>query len=315
MCTNVRSLLRKMEEQLVMLCHLHVDVAAITETWLHHDIDNDLIQITNYNLFRQDRPSKCGGGVCAFVSTSLPYKRWFELENASFECLRLWLRPHRLPRSITGIVVGVLYNLPDKSMEDQHELIRYFIECLDCTRNKYPDCGIFILGDFKNLNIFDQLNGHNLCQIVNSPTRGPATLDLNDTNMKNFYQQHSVLPPIDISNHNVIYLQPKHVSSVIDSRVTRSQYRCFPKSACEAFGGWLTSQDWNMNTCDASVEDTTSHFIQKLTEAIDIFFPLRTAKFHSIDKPWMTASIKQLINERQWAYFSGNTQLWHHYKK
>ena len=63
-------------------------------------------------------------------------------------------------------------------MENQHELKRYLIECLDCTRNKYPDCGIIILGDFNNLNIFDLLNGHNLRQIVNSPTRGPAALDL-----------------------------------------------------------------------------------------------------------------------------------------
>ena len=188
MCHNVRSLLPKMKESVVMLSHQHVDVAAITETWLHHDIDNDLIQIANYNLFRQDRPSKRGGGVRAFISTSLPCKRWFELENASFECLWLSLRPHRPPRSITGIVVGVLYNPPDRSMEDQRELKRYLIECLDCTRNKYPDCGI-ILGDFNNLNISDLLNGHNLRQIVNSPTRGPATFDLIVTNMKNFYQQ------------------------------------------------------------------------------------------------------------------------------
>ena len=146
-------------------------MAAITETWLHHDIDN-------YNLFCHDRPSKHGVGVCAFVSTSLPCKRWFEPENASFECLWLWLRLHRLPRSIMGIVVGVLYDPLHRSMEDQHELKCYLIECLDCTCNKYPDCVIIILGDFNILNILDLLNVHNLCQIVNSTTYGHATFHL-----------------------------------------------------------------------------------------------------------------------------------------
>ena len=82
------------------------------------------------------------------------------------------------PKCRKGIVVGVLYNPPDRSMEDQHELKCYLIKCLDCIHKKYPDCGIIILGDFNDLNIFDLLNGHNLCQIVNSPTCGLVTLDL-----------------------------------------------------------------------------------------------------------------------------------------
>ncbi|CAB4000186.1 Hypothetical predicted protein, partial [Paramuricea clavata] len=45
-----------------------------------------------------------GGGVCAFISTNIPAKRRMDLENPSHECLWLWLRPHRLPRHLTGLI-------------------------------------------------------------------------------------------------------------------------------------------------------------------------------------------------------------------
>ena len=64
-----------------------------SETWLHEGIENDILSIPNYNLIRQDRSVGRGGGVCAFVSNSIPYKRWTDLENPLYECLWLSLRP------------------------------------------------------------------------------------------------------------------------------------------------------------------------------------------------------------------------------
>ena len=44
------------------------------------------------------------------------------------------------------------------------------------------------------------------------------------------------------------------------------------------------------------------------------FFPLKTVKLHSSDKPWMTAHLKNLIKPRQRAFHSGNINLWYHYR-
>ena len=41
-------------------------------------------------------------------------------------------------------------------------------------RNKFPDCGIVLVGDFNNLDISDLLTGHDLNQIICEPTRGSA---------------------------------------------------------------------------------------------------------------------------------------------
>jgi hypothetical protein len=80
--------------------------------------------------------------------TDIPCQRRLDLENSSFECLWLWFRPERLPRSLSGIAVCLIYNPQDLSAQELRDLDEYFIDTTDCLRNKYPDCGIVILGDF-----------------------------------------------------------------------------------------------------------------------------------------------------------------------
>ena len=80
----------------------------------------------------------------------------------------------------------VLYSPPDKSEQEQRDLVNYLIESLDHTHDKFPDCGIVLLGDFNNLNISDLLTSHDLSQIICEPTRGSAILDLVITNMQQF---------------------------------------------------------------------------------------------------------------------------------
>ena len=41
---------------------------------------------------------------------------------------------------------------------------------------------------------------------------------------------------------------------------------------------------------------------------------MRPIKFHPTDKPWITPTIKLLINERQRAFHSGNVHQWRHYR-
>ena len=89
--TNARSLYPKIDEFALLLNHLCVEIAAVSETWLHHGIENDVQSIANYNLIRQDSSFGRVKGVCAFVSSSIPYKIWTDLENLLNECLWLCL--------------------------------------------------------------------------------------------------------------------------------------------------------------------------------------------------------------------------------
>ena len=104
---NARSVREKLDELTAQLSTVYMDIAIITESWLHDHIDSNILTIPGYNIVRRDRRDRIGGGVCAFVSSEIPFKRRSDLESPEHECLWLWLRPHRLPRSLSGIICGV----------------------------------------------------------------------------------------------------------------------------------------------------------------------------------------------------------------
>lgn len=313
--TNVRSLLPKVDELILLLQHTVVDLIAISETWLHDGIDDNFLQIPKYNFFRRDRLCGRGGGVCAYVSETIPSKRRDDLENCNYECMWVWIRPFRLPRSITGIIIGIVYSPPDKTIQEQRDLVAYLVETLDLVRNTYPECGIVLLGDFNNLDISDLLGCHDLSQVVTTPTRGSAILDLVITNIHSFYDIPSITAPLGTSDHKIVQWCPRISAHVnIPTTARKRHYRCFPQSAREAFGRWVTHQDWHVDGQNLTIEELVSAFTSNISAAMDKFFPKKIIKLHPSDKPWMTASLKNLIMLRQRAFHSGNINRWHHYR-
>ena len=51
---NARSLLPKIDELTSLLSTNPVDLVAITESWLHNDVQDSLLHINGFNLFRND---------------------------------------------------------------------------------------------------------------------------------------------------------------------------------------------------------------------------------------------------------------------
>ena len=123
---NARSLLPKDDELTGPIYTKPVDIIAVTESWLLNAIENRLFQLNNYNLFRKDRITGRGGGICIYIKKNIPCMRWSKFENDRLECLWLYLRPKRLPRPFSGIVIAVIYHppcLPVKEHDDLNEYI------------------------------------------------------------------------------------------------------------------------------------------------------------------------------------------------
>ena len=127
-----------------------------------------------------------GGGVALFISDNIPFKRHQDLENPAFECMWVWLRPHRFQSPLSGIITAVVYCLPNKSAQDRRDVVTYLSDVIDIFRFRYPDCGIVFLGDFNGLDTSDLLSSHGLKQLVSNPTRVCATLDLILSNLQPF---------------------------------------------------------------------------------------------------------------------------------
>ena len=118
---------------------------AITETWLHEHISDDVINITGFQpIFRRDRPlNRQGGGVCFFVSTEQPAQRRNDLEHLELELLGLEIRPNPLRsgmRRRRPLLVGCCYRPPNSTIE--------FFEHLEFVLDKITDMDMILQGDF-----------------------------------------------------------------------------------------------------------------------------------------------------------------------
>ena len=194
-------------------------MAAVTESWLCDDFEDDQVSIGGYVVRRKDTMQCRGGGVCVYVSYQLPAKRCLDLEHPDLECMWLWTRPPRLPRSVSAIAVCVVYSPPHK---------------------RYPDCGVIILGDFNHLNIADLVRGSDLKQVVNRPTRRDSILDYMITNLHSLYESSNIFPPLGTSDHNSIMWNPKDNYNNRSNICVKGIVRRYPESGLDRLGLWAS---------------------------------------------------------------------------
>ena len=225
-----------------------------------------------------------GGGVALFISDNIPFKRRQDLENPAFECMWVWLRPHRLQRPLSGIITAVVYCRPDKSAQDRRDLVTYLSDTIDIILFRCPDYGIVIIGDFNGRDTSDLLSSHGLKQLVSNTTRVGATLDLILSSLQPFYAPTSILAPLGTSDHNIVKWGPSTSSNGCHNKVKNKNstrlVRHYPRTACESFGRWIIKQGWrnNVSVHPCSANELASSFTQKISQTMEIFFPTSVVK-------------------------------------
>ena len=96
-----------------------------------------------------------------------------------------WLknvRPRRLPRAFSSIIIGVVYIIYQADNESMRDYIR---DCLTKIEVLHPHCGVIVAGDFNSLDTKSALRLFQPKHLINFPTRGSNTLD--------FYQLITIL--------------------------------------------------------------------------------------------------------------------------
>ncbi len=93
-------------------------IICITETWLSANIPDANVSIPGYNLFRQDRVHTTGGGVCVYLDDKIPCKLINSSVEEKVESIWLSIRPYRLPRQITSIILSVIYHPPNSQRKE-----------------------------------------------------------------------------------------------------------------------------------------------------------------------------------------------------
>ena len=279
-----------------------MDVVCVTETWLSDEIPDSAVAMYNFILFRNDCPSHAGGvgiyGDCKIPCKQLPE---YPLSGSITESLWLQLRPVRLPRKISVILLGIVYHPPRANAADNNNLYSHVQSVVDSFLRTHPDCFIWIVGDFNptSTNISDCYFkcAIGLTQIVKVLTRDTGILDWCLTNHPKLFPPPIQLPKIGSSDHYCVLMHPNLLSAK-QSKQTKI-LRDTRNSNMREFGRWRTQFSWHELHSLGSCSEKFEYFHQALVNAIDYFFPVKVSRVQKSDKPWMTHRIKSSISKRQ----------------
>ena len=138
------------------------------------------------SLVRRTTVRRCGRAC----TQDVPCQRLTSLESTDVETLWLLYRRQRMPRCLSHVVVGTIYNPPSA---DDKKMTSHILNCLDTVTRDHPQAGVVVLGDFNRLRDAAIIS-YPLKQVVKAPTRRAAVLDKIYTNLHDWYNVPVVLP-------------------------------------------------------------------------------------------------------------------------
>ena len=115
-----------------------------------------------------------GGGVACYVRNDIDYLRLNNLEVDNLDVAWLKLRPNRLSRRISCILIACIYYTEST---DYITIRDHMLKSIDSVIQKHPDCGLVITGDINQMSYHFIKTHYRLVQVVDIPTRENAILD------------------------------------------------------------------------------------------------------------------------------------------
>lgn len=159
-----------------------------TETWLHPEIPDGLVEIDGFSHIRSDRSALSGkskgGGLCLYINDKWCRQHSVreKICNSDVELLHISLRPFYLPREFGNILIGSVYVSPNGNAS------RAATQVADCVHEQLqrtPNAPIFIIGDFNHCCLNTALPGFE--QYIKCDTRMNRTFYKCYGNLKHAY--------------------------------------------------------------------------------------------------------------------------------
>ncbi|KAK4806137.1 hypothetical protein QYF61_001060 [Mycteria americana] len=171
--TNAHSIGNKQEELEATVLLESYDLVAITETWWDESHDWSAA-IDGYRLFRREKQGRRGGGVALYI------KKWIDceelsLKNSHEQVESLW----EASRSQDLVLLGD-FNHPDICWKSSTASCRQSGRLLECIEDNF------------------------LSQVIDTPTRGDATLDLLVTNASELISDVKTGGSLGCSDHALV---------------------------------------------------------------------------------------------------------------
>ena len=307
---NICSLYPKLDQLKIILHDKVLDILFISETWLNDTFSDMELHIPGYNFMREDRSSRRGGGLCAYVSDkyivdkiSLLPENTPDTEPHDSGLETLWLKL-KLTNTKPIYLCG-LYRPPDTSQND-------CLRDLESQLDGFPlGSEIIILGDF-NINYlvsnsaFKALHGslvnlRNFFQFIHDITRktvhSASIIDLAFSNKPHMISSSGVIS-CGLSDHSMIYItrkgrRPKGKAKIIRART----YRHFNLTDYHAD---LNNTDWSQVTNAQCPQVAWTIFYGIFLPICDKHAPFVNIQVRDREPPWVTDELRSLANDRDY---------------
>ena len=304
--SNVRSLIGKFDDFSTLIQskqYRNVGVILLQESWLHGEIENNVVHIDGFTLHRSDRPSteRCrGGGVVSYINNiwCKSVKVVMKYSTKSVNCVTIECKPRFLSK-YRSIIISNIYIAPGTSAID----LKKFVDVISINLTGFIDTSLCIVaGDFNRIDT-KFLNLLGLHDVVHFPTRLNAQLDSIFTNDKHVFTVCN-RAPLSSSDHCIIALQPKIYC--------KDNYRVFIKKDCRTIKHRNCSEENieklrdMLSTTDFSIfnNNDASKYCESLTDYLKFCYemccPLETIFIHP--QRFNSPYLKQLRRKKEHAY-------------
>lgn len=160
--------------------------------------------------------------------------------TSDVELLAVGLRPYYLPLEFSHTIAVAVYIPPSAAVVGACDVIHAAIAGL---QTRHPSALILISGDFNHVSLSPVLT--TFTQYVDCATRGNKILDLLYANVKGAYCSSS-LPPLGVSDHNLIHLGTTYRPLVEQQAATIKTVKVWSKDTEEALQECFNVTDWDL---------------------------------------------------------------------
>jgi len=279
-------------------------IILVSETWLKPYLSDKSVELPGYELFRNDRLHKRGGGVAAYVKSDFCTRIIHSSDNS---------RPNRSEYlfldvcfNSTHVLICVCYRPPNTGYLAEFEQV-----LLD-QMVRYSH--VIVMGDFNTdllgpatYNQTYLTNMFHSCDMTVLPlqaTHHTATadtwLDIMTVTDPAHVAHHGQFPAPGLSNHDLVYcayrlLPPK-------SKPTFVSYRDYKNINYEALLNDARGAPWDEVARAVTVDDKVNAFTDIMNKLQDKHAPLITKRVTRNPAPWINDEIRQMQRQRDTAF-------------
>ena len=213
------------------------------------------------------------------------------------------------------VVVIAVYIPPNYPRHRADSCLDYVADFISEAKRTFASAMIIVAGDWNQWSTDYVLLEHpDMIEVQHGPTRNDRKIDKFLVNFGRSVIESDTLPPLDdglgrTSDHLIAYFKAT-VRRQEHEKVTYS-YRHYTEEGALKFAEWVARADFAAILASSDPNEQLDLFLNKLEEATNACFSLKTTTRRESDPPWINSQVRSLARRRRRVYRrEGRSHQW-----